>query len=170
MSGMRRIGMILSSPDKNLVVVDEKVETIMRGFVVGHEGRAEAGGIFLGCYRGPHIEITDCTIPQPEDVRSLFLFDRRDAAHRRRALEAWKHSGNVLTCVGEWHTHPEDHPSPSCIDRANWRKIIKRQGDDPLVFMIVGRKGVWCALARARTIARLQVVEMMPTEHFSNLL
>ena len=158
--------MILSSPDKNLVVVDEKVETIMRGFVVGHEGQAEAGGIFLGCYRGPHVEISDCTVPQPEDVRSRFLFARKDAAHRCRALEAWKHSDNVLTCVGEWHTHPEDYPSPSRIDRMNWRKIMKRQGDDPVVFMILGRKGVWSALARRRTIECLKVVEQMPVSCF----
>lgn len=162
--------MILSSPGKSLVAVDEKVEAIMRRFVVGHEGHSEAGGIFLGCYRGPHVEITDCTVPQPDDVRSRFLFDRRDASHQRRALEAWKQSGNVLTCVGEWHSHPEDYPSPSCIDRENWRKIMKRNGADPLVFMIVGRYGVWAALATRRAIDRLEIVETTQPETFPKLL
>jgi integrative and conjugative element protein (TIGR02256 family) len=151
--------MILSLNSDKLIVVAEEVEATMRMFVLGHEGAREAGGIFIGCYRGPHVEVDHCTVPQPGDIRLKFLFHRKDEAHRRRAMEAWRNSGSIRTCVGEWHSHPEDYPSPSWMDKCNWRRILQRQGSEPLLFMIVGREGVWAALGTNRAIKQLRVVE-----------
>jgi integrative and conjugative element protein (TIGR02256 family) len=48
--------------------------------------------------------------------------------------------------VGEWHTHPERHPTPSWIDRRSWRRQMGRHKPDPLVFIIVGSATTYCEI------------------------
>ncbi len=160
MSGLRgaRLTTILIAASSELVIIDDKVAEIASRFVVHPEDAKEAGGILIGCYRGPHLEITECTTPMAGDVRSRFMFYRRDKGHHRRANEAWRQSGHALTFVGEWHTHPEDHPTPSFVDKATWHSVMRKH-DDPMLFLIVGRKSVWCGIGRDRSLARLNVAE-----------
>lgn len=117
------------------------------------ERSTEAGGILIGSYRGPHIEITSCTTPLPKDARRPLLFDRCDPGHQAAALKAWKESSKTLTFVGEWHTHPEPHPSPSGRDAATWRGIMKRV-PDPLVFLIGGWDTFWCGIGQTGKLSR----------------
>ncbi|WP_366512534.1 Mov34/MPN/PAD-1 family protein [Mesorhizobium sp.] len=104
----------------------------------------EAGGILVGGYRGPHIEIVSCTTPLPRDIRKRHLFDRRDPGHQSAALKAWLTSSKTETFVGEWHTHPEAYPSPSQRDLVTWHGIMNRT-PATLVFLIVGWQAIWCA-------------------------
>jgi integrative and conjugative element protein (TIGR02256 family) len=120
---------------------------------------AEAGGILIGQYRGPHIELVTCTVPLQGDVRTKFGFERNDAGHAARAKEAWERSGRVQTFVGEWHTHPEDHPIPSHVDFRTWRQLQRELRDDPLVFMIFGRAGIWCGLGLREALMSLDLVD-----------
>jgi integrative and conjugative element protein (TIGR02256 family) len=114
----------------------------------------EAGGILIGSYRGPHVDVTTCTTPLSGDIRGPVSFDRRDAGHQAAALQAWQTSGNTATFVGEWHTHPEDHPSPSGIDLQSWSDILAKTYD-PLVFLIAGRLSLWCGLGQGRGLRRI---------------
>jgi hypothetical protein len=52
------------------------------------EADREAGGVLLGRYRGPHIEIMSCTTPLPEDLRTRFGLVRQDKGHLK-VLTAW---------------------------------------------------------------------------------
>jgi integrative and conjugative element protein (TIGR02256 family) len=52
---------------------------------------------------------------------------------------AWRQSGGTCTYLGEWHTHPEQHPTPSGIDWQNWqRKLLVDRFTEPIFFVIVG--------------------------------
>jgi len=102
----------------------------------GAAGKQERGGILIGQYRGPHIEITDITLPGKSDRASLFRFDRRDAVHQRSAAKAWRVSGNTKTYVGEWHTHPFGAATPSGMDKRTWERLTREAGE-PLIFIIV---------------------------------
>src|ERR1700761_6135687 len=88
------------------------------------DDRTEAGGILLGSYRGPHIEIVACTEPGAEDRRLPPLFDRRDRCHQQTATRNWTESDGTITFVGEWHTHPQDVPGPSLIDLKTWEEVV----------------------------------------------
>jgi len=46
-----------------------------------NQASSEAGGIFIGRYRGAHIEITDLTVPMPMDERGTYSFLRQDLGH-----------------------------------------------------------------------------------------
>lgn len=118
----------------------------------------EAGGILVGSYRGIHLRVTDCTTPLPSDQRSHNHFDRVDKGHQHFALERWKASRRVLTFVGEWHTHPEAHPTPSSIDHRTWTRVAASNRAGPTIFLIGGYDGWWAGLGDAKRISAMTEV------------
>lgn len=114
----------------------------MSRYTRGSERDREAGGIFLGNYRGLHTEITAITEPLPLDRRGRFVFDRNDPGHHQAARSAWTRSGRTTTFTGEWHTHPEDVPFPSSVDLGTWAELVKKSVD-PLTFIILGWRSNW---------------------------
>lgn len=110
------------------------------------KGRAEHGGILIGSYRDPHMEIEGYSRSGPKDVRRPFSFIKQDPSHQRVATRAWQTSGGKDTYVGEWHTHPFGNPEPSSIDRQTWRELVQKNRR-PMVFVIVAPVGwqlFWC--------------------------
>ena len=99
-------------------------------------GKPERGGIMIGRFRGPHIEITEMTLPGKSDKASLFSFDRRDRTHQRSAIAAWRTSDNTKAYVGEWHSHPFGAATPSITDKRTWERLTKKAGT-ALIFIIV---------------------------------
>lgn len=112
----------------------------------------EAGGILMGYRRGPHTHVTEATIPTARDIQRRFGFIRHAAHHQRVALRRWKESGETMDYVGEWHTHPEDDPSPSRVDLRHWREIA-RASSKPTAFLIVGRVSNWCGVGLGTELA-----------------
>ncbi|WP_187274759.1 MULTISPECIES: Mov34/MPN/PAD-1 family protein [unclassified Methylobacterium] len=148
--------MIFQVDERRLILLASAVEVAIATYVTEVEIGLEAGGIFIGSHRGPHIEITACTTPLPSDVRRSNLFDRKDSGHQAAALAAWQSTSGTDTYVGEWHTHPVDDPTPSTRDLRTWQSILARD-TDPAVFMIVGRRSVWCAWGHGKGLRRVAV-------------
>lgn len=96
----------------------------------------EAGGILLGAYRGPDMEVISLTHPGPADERKLYSFTRSDPLHEAANAQAWEGSGGTVSYVGEWHTHPSGSVTPSPIDARSWRSEVRRCGR-PMVFVLV---------------------------------
>lgn len=104
----------------------------------------ESGGILLGTVHGPHIEVTHATPPFPTDRRTRCSFDRGSKGHTEVADQMWEESRGIIRYIGEWHTHPEDYPSPSGIDLREWKiSAAKRTDGRPVIGLIVGRKGIY---------------------------
>jgi hypothetical protein len=61
----------------------------------------EDGGILIGNYRGPHLEITSFTRSAPGDERQCYSFMRQDSAHQKIATKAWRESRETTTFIGE---------------------------------------------------------------------
>ncbi|WP_188753719.1 Mov34/MPN/PAD-1 family protein, partial [Parapedobacter defluvii] len=51
-------------------------------------------------------------------------------------------SGGTEVYLGEWHTHPEDHPIPSRIDITDFKKTIQisKINSETTLMIIVGKK------------------------------
>lgn len=107
------------------------------------DGDAEAGGILLGrlISSSTNVVIDRVTPPSLHDRRSRFAFFRARRPAQAAVDQAWNESGQVINYLGEWHTHPEDHPSPSCIDKRDWNRIVSKAQfeQDALFFAIIGR-------------------------------
>ena len=101
----------------------------------------EAGGVLLGRYLlgSPDVVVDRVTTPLPGDRRTRTSFYRHHAGHQALIDQAWTESGGRCAWLGEWHTHPEPSPAPSWVDRRDWRRRLKRDVyDEVLFFLIVG--------------------------------
>jgi integrative and conjugative element protein (TIGR02256 family) len=148
---VRETPLILASSQSSFVLVDDRVVETMAAWLDGPDGFREAGGIFIGSYRGAHVHITDCTSPMPKDARRRALFDRKDPGHQAAAMSAWRSSGGTDSYVGEWHTHPEPHPAYSGTDRRTWAGVMRRT-KHPVVFAIAGWKDWWWGLGKGDSV------------------
>lgn len=91
--------------------------------------------------------IEQATVPTTWDNRFRFLFERMPFGHAIIAQSRWAESQGTVRYLGEWHTHPEDHPIPSALDRLEWNKLsAKRRDKRPVLAVIVGRKGLYVEL------------------------
>jgi len=110
---------------------------------------AEAGGILLGrmLLQSPDVIVDEAVRPVATDRRSRFRFWRARRPAQRRIEAEWRTSGRMVNYLGEWHTHPEDTPWPSCHDVENWCRLGRkaRYEQDFLIFLIVGTTatGAW---------------------------
>lgn len=107
----------------------------------------EAGGLLLGSVHGTHMIIEEVTTPTEYDKRFRCLFERLPFGHESIALARWTASNGTIRYLGEWHTHPEDHPQPSSLDRSEWNRLsAKRRDKRPMIAVIVGRKSLYVEL------------------------
>jgi integrative and conjugative element protein (TIGR02256 family) len=107
----------------------------------------ESGGLLLGSVHGAHMLIEQATVPTTWDRRFRYMFERMPFGHQAIALARWTASNGTVRYLGEWHTHPEDHPHPSGLDRSEWRRLAKLRRDmRPMLAVIVGRKSLYVEL------------------------
>lgn len=120
----------------------------------------EAGGLLLGTVHGQHMSVCGATTPTKMDRRSRYSFERLPSEHRSIAYKNWHTSGGLVRYLGEWHTHPEDHPTPSGTDLTEWKKLAARRADGrQLLVSIAGRKSLYVALvSRAGLLTRLEPI------------
>lgn len=135
-------GIILSSDPDSRVIFSKRTALLLFASRQLSPNSPEAGGLLLGSVRGNHFEVRCITSPFKNDSASRFHFERKDLSHVKFAKRLRIVSKNKVGYIGEWHSHPEDFPSPSLTDLAEWKKIYKKL-KFPVLFMIVGRKGFY---------------------------
>jgi integrative and conjugative element protein (TIGR02256 family) len=146
-------------PSGALLLIEQQVLQRLVLFRQLSPSAPEAGGILLGYRRGQHTHVSDATVPTKRDVQRRFAFFRHATDHQRVATRRWKQSGEIMDYVGEWHTHPEDDPSPSGVDLRHWSEIAQAAAR-PMVFLIVGRSSNWCGAGLQHRLE--QLVEQTP--------
>lgn len=102
----------------------------------------ENGGIILGIIGGEYLYVESVTSACVKDERTRYAFLRQDEKH----LDVWNSINNDtngrIGYLGEWHSHPEKNPSPSKIDKEEWKKIKNELGE-PLLFIIIGAETMY---------------------------
>ncbi|MEH0668244.1 Mov34/MPN/PAD-1 family protein [Vibrio owensii] len=132
---------LVSTKDGNIFVrIEEDVIKVLEGHRQLTLNQPESGGILIGEYRGPHLNVIKVTTPNDGDIQSRFRFFRRSKQHQSIASKIWKESNETQTFIGDWHTHPEDHPRPSSIDITDWKRKL---GNRKMVVIIQGRVSRW---------------------------
>lgn len=99
----------------------------------------ETGGILLAQISKEKIHIVEATRAKAADSISRYLFKPNLVSKRsliKRAFREGKHF------IGEWHTHPEEIPTASTVDRESMKdSFIKSKHElDSFVMVIVGNK------------------------------
>ncbi|MHC5203120.1 Mov34/MPN/PAD-1 family protein [Pseudomonas chlororaphis] len=128
---------LIEQNSKRLVLVSEAVMALISSYRQSHPKDCEAGGILMGKRRGEHFEITFATAPQVKDIRSRCRFTRHPYGHQEIAESRFRSTNGEENYIGEWHTHPENHPTPSSIDIGDWKRLSKNHRV-PLLVIIGG--------------------------------
>ncbi len=108
----------------------------------------EAGGQLFAQVRDNNWEIATATGPRSRDRRGRFSFWPHRASEQE---EIFEHHALGLDYVGDWHTHPEDTPTPSPDDLTSIAEVVRRSTHHlpGFLLMIVGRtpypEGLWAS-------------------------
>jgi len=147
------------APRRRLVIVGHAVDQL-REFAQRRWWHTEAGGVLLGRHLldSPDVVVDEVTTPQNTDRRSRFGFFR-SKKHEVLARERWQEQASTMAYLGLWHTHPQEDPTPSATDRADWQHAVAHDTfeSERLFFPIVGthRIRVW-SLSRRGTFRELK--------------
>lgn len=103
------------------------------------DSKKEAGGVLVGKrLKNGDLVIVCASEPTSLDIRTSFSFRKYPKSHKIFISNYQSESNGFIGFVGEWHSHPEKIPTPSKTDYKYWRKIMRNNNDDSLVFIIVG--------------------------------
>ena len=103
--------------------------------------------------------IESVTTPMSHDSQSRYHFRMSDPGHQRTAEAEFQEQEGSRIYIGTWHTHPESSPTPSCVDKSDWRKCLKRNKKRPLLFVIVGIEETRIFVPWGRFFRQLQLKE-----------
>lgn len=149
------------TPMQRLIFVRDAVKQ-MQAHAQRSWWQAEAGGALLGRHLidSEDLVVDEVTTPQKQDRRSRFSFFR-SRQHGVVARARWAARDSTMAYLGLWHTHPEQDPSPSGVDRRDWENAMAHDvfEGNRLFFSIVGtdRIRVW-SKARGGPIEELECV------------
>lgn len=139
--------------DGHLLVIMPSVVERLLTYRQLHLQSMEAAGVLIGERRGPHLVIHEISEPGSGDIRARYSVDRRGPHHQAAVDDAFARSSGALQYLGEWHTHPEDEPSPSPRDMSSWRRHLV--DSEKMALVIVGRKQIWAAQKVAGKVSQL---------------
>ncbi|MFL9837111.1 Mov34/MPN/PAD-1 family protein [Flavobacterium sp. ST-75] len=117
-------------------------------FIQDDNIKPEAGGILLGYYiTSEEFCIIEISLPCVEDKATRYSFIRSRKNAQKIIDKNFKRSDGKIIYLGEWHTHPEDYPSPSGVDRNSIKERLKKDklNSDVIFTLILGRKGLYIA-------------------------
>lgn len=106
-----------SADQRKLIHLSPATLDVFARYVQDSDQAPESGGLLLGTVHGEHLIIEQATAPTVWDLRLRTFFHRSAIGHAKVALDRWRASRGTVRYLGEWHTHPEDYPTPSGLDR-----------------------------------------------------
>jgi len=146
-------GITYEGPDGLIVHIEQAVLTHLYVNAQRKCWSREAGGQLFASIKKNRWVIAKATGPRPIDFRSRFAF-RPD--RKAENTEILAHFQEGLHYVGDWHTHPQDVPSPSHTDIRNITETVQASEHSLPGFLmaIVGRApatdGLWISFHDVR--------------------
>ena len=128
------------------IKISEEVFEKMKSFIQDEKYKPEAGGILIGHYlEDNNYSITDVSSPSKLDKSSRFNFTRSKNNAQKIINKIFKDSKGKKIYLGEWHTHPEDYPTPSGLDKKSILEQIRGNilNSEIIFMLIIGRKGLY---------------------------
>lgn len=121
--------------------------------------QTEAGGQLFTRLDGPDIVVDAVTGPRRTDLRMRSSY-RPNRGAERREIER-KHAEG-LHFLGDWHTHPEDRPTPSTTDIESLAECVRNSVHELNGFVLViagrlvGPDGLHVSIHDGRRVIQLE--------------
>lgn len=128
----------------NLKINDDILNTMIK-YKQLRPSDLEGGGILIArqCVDTDNIIIEHLTTPLAGDIRTRTRYKRKDQGHINYFKQLFEDNNGIYGYMGEWHTHPEEIPSHSCLDFSNWNMIAKGNDRDMIYcHIILGMKNI----------------------------
>ena len=165
--------MIIIELDGITIKISKSVINNMMKFKQDAFEKPEAGGILIGYYiQNNSFSITDITTPTLYDKSSRFNFIRNIKSVQSTLKRLFKKSGGKKIYLGEWHTHPENTPTPSGLDNKSIIDQLKfNQLNSDIIFMIIiGRNGFYISSVKKWKIISFKTVLYIDVNNTNNAL
>ncbi len=145
------------------ISITRSVLNLIEKFKQTSKNANESGGILLGQVADDKVYILKVSTPNKFDKASRYSFDcNKDAAQVIIDYE-FNNSGRKTIYIGEWHTHPENFPNPSGVDRKMIdNQYFKNKLNEPFLILIIqGLKGLYIAIFNGKKLeeTKLTVIE-----------
>lgn len=147
----------LPNSEQRLVLTDAVIQHIEK-YRQRDSNDAEAGGQLFARIEGTTVFLTSATGPRRQDSRTRFGFRPNRRLERKEIATMFKRG---LHYIGDWHTHPEEHPVPSSEDIASMVETFYRSRHQlaGFIMMIVGvscdADGLYVAVCNESGVVRL---------------
>ena len=156
---------VINLPNGRFLLVPASILTKMHKYRQRKPETTEQGGLLFGVMRAeynepvsienpPCIELVGMTEPCALDHATRTQFVRR-CNHHLVEIQSASSIYKNLVYLGEWHTHPQVHPTPSAIDMSSWKKAFKNK---IVVFAIVGQETDWWGLWMEEKVCKIEVL------------
>ena len=121
-----------------LVIEDEVLSGIYKFNPINYKN--ENGGILLGKFnkkKNTYI-ITNISTTNSKDRKGKCFFIRSKKEAQVIINRFWKESKGEINYLGEWHTHNEEYPTPSFIDKKLIKQMLNNKNAEiDNVFMVI---------------------------------
>jgi len=145
------------------IIIARSVLNLIERFKQTNNKDNESGGILFGQVTEKEVYILKVTPPNKFDRASRYSFDcNKDAAQVIINYE-FLNSGQKTIYIGEWHTHPENYPNPSGVDKMMIdNQYFKNKLNEPFLILIIqGLKGLYVAIFDGKKLeeTKLTIIE-----------
>lgn len=120
----------------------------------------ESAGLLIGYYnQNGDAFIDKFTTPNSSDIRTRTTFKLDSKAHQAEVNFAYKASEHLLGYIGTWHTHPQSKPTPSQVDKNDWKTHVGENEDRTLFFIVVGTNEIHAYMIINNKVTRMRVIK-----------
>ena len=160
---MAKDNLIFNITNESKIKLTDSVIEILQQYKQVNKNSLESGGIILGRFIkvSKNIVVDKITASMKGDKQTRFSFKRLSPVHQEIIAEEWHKSNGTCNYLGEWHTHPEDFPTPSGVDIRDWKRKLKKDvfSGRYLYFIIAGIKSIdmWEGDRRTLEIVKLKI-------------
>lgn len=142
------------------LILNDRVMQILEQHIQSSPKALEAGGILMGQVFPSQVHATRASVPTMLDGRQRYFF-RRDRRSAQIIVDyELCNSGKGIGYLGEWHTHPEDNPTPSSRDLRTIRKQFDKNihGQEQLFLVIQGRRSVFAGYQNGSGFYQMKLI------------
>lgn len=163
--------MIYKFGEKHVVFTNGVVKSL-ESYKQMKKSQHESGGVLLGKVYKDLIIVDRISVPSKEDKSGRYYFVRNVRKAQKIIEIAWKESNGERIYLGEWHTHPEDTPTPSNDDRKLLSNMLKdsHMEIDFLLMVIIGNINPYVAVQREGQKDIEQLIELKSTDGLDIIL
>lgn len=121
-----------------LVIEDEVLSGIYKFNPINY--KHENGGVLLGKFNKKENKyiITNISTTNSKDRKGKYFFIRNKKQAQMVIDKYWKISNGKINYLGEWHTHDDQYPKPSFVDKQLIKQMLNNKNIEiDNVFMII---------------------------------